>query len=132
MCDGRSWCGAKADFIAGAEADIKWAGFSFQSGPMRQSVAGVYVYGRRDGERVLAVHVGEADDIARAIAAHAEAGSPEIAESDCFYWMPQPNARLRVHVAKVITEQYLPTGNAAASPKPAASRLNQRSSAAFH
>ena len=132
MCDGRSWCGTKADFIAGGEAVPKWAGFSFQTGPLRQPVAGVYVYGRRDGERVYAVHVGEADDIARVIAADAEAGAPEIAGSDCFYWMSQPDSRLRSHVAQIVTKQYLPAGSAVSPPKPAALPERARSPAFHH
>ena len=132
MCDGNSWCGAKADFIAGAEADVKWAGFSFETGPMRQSVAGVYVYGRRDGERVYAVHVGEAEDIAQAIAAHAEDDDPAMAGSDCFYWMSQPNARLRTHIVRTIVERYHPTGNVASPLKPAAIPTIERGSTTHH
>ena len=109
MCDGRSWCGAKADFIAAAESHAQWAGFAFETGPLLQSVAGVYVYGRRDGERVRAVHVGEADDITLAMAALAEADAPQIAGSDCFYWLSQPDARLRAHIVRVIAERYHPT-----------------------
>ena len=115
MCDGKSWCGGKADFIAGAETDAKWSGFSFETGPVRHLVAGVYLFGRRDGERVHAVHVGEADDIAQAMADIAVAGGAEIAGSDCFYWMSQPNARLRAHIVRVIVERYRPSGNAALS-----------------
>ncbi len=116
MCDGRSWCGAKADFIA--EAEPKWAGFAFETGAMLQSVPGVYVYGRRDGERVHAVYVGEADDMAQAIAAHAEDGDPAVAGADRFYWMRQADTRLRTHIVRIIIERYHPAGNGAPSPKP--------------
>lgn len=111
MCDGRFWCGAKADFIAAAETEAQWAGFSFKTGPLRRSVAGVFVYGRRDGERVHAVHVGEAEDITLAMAALAGVDASEIAGADCFYWLSQPNARLRAHIVRVIAERYHLTGS---------------------
>lgn len=119
MCDGRSWCGAKADFIAKAEPDAKWAGFSFKTGPMLQSVPGVYVYGRTDGERVYAVSVGEADDMAQALAQHAETAAPAMAGADAFYWMIQPNARLRISIVQTIVERYHPTANDDLPVKPA-------------
>lgn len=118
MCDGRSWCGAKADFIAAAEPGPTWAGFAFETGPLLHPVPGVYVYGRRDGERVHAVHVGEADDIAQAIAALAEDQDPAIAGADRFYWLRQPDPRRRGHIVRVIVERYHPTGHVTPPPEP--------------
>jgi hypothetical protein len=58
MCDGRFWCGGKANFVAAANPTPDWAGFAFTSEAIPGPVAGVYLYGRQDGERMYAVYVG--------------------------------------------------------------------------
>lgn len=111
MCDGRSWCGGKADFIAAAEPAPTWAGFAFETGAVLQPIPGVYIFGRRYGERIYAVYVGEADDIARTLAAHAEEDDAVIAGADRLYWLRQPSARLRDDIVRAIVERYHPPCN---------------------
>ncbi len=117
MCDGRLWCGSKADFIAAAEPAPKWAGVGFETGRIREPVAGVYVFGRLDGERVYAVYVGEAEDIVQALAAHADEGGPAGPGADRFYWTRQDDARLRAVIVHAIVGRYRPPGNFAPPPK---------------
>ncbi len=126
MCDGRLWCGGKADFIAAAEPVAKWAGIGFQTGRIGEPMAGVYIFGRLDGERVYAVHVGEAEDILQALAAHAEDGGPAGGEADRFYWLRQDDARLRTDIVRLLVRRYRPAGNLTAPPNKAIAEWGER------
>jgi hypothetical protein len=118
MCDGRRWCGKKADFIAAAAPDPEWAGFAFETDRLREPVAGVYILGRLDGERVYAVYVGEADDIAQALAGHIEkADARTTAGADRFYWMREDDARARADITRTIVARYHPPGNIVPPPQ---------------
>ncbi len=108
MCDGRAWCSNKLDFIAAADPTPKWAGFAFNTGPMPGSVSGVYLYGRRDGERVYAVHIGETADIGRAVARLAESVGPRLDGADRFYWMAETDPGLRRQIVAALVARYRP------------------------
>lgn len=118
MCDGRLWCGGKADFIAAAAPVPKWAGFEFETGRLRETVAGVYIFGRLDGERIYAVYVGEADDIAQALAVHMEKKDARTAAgTQRFYWMRKDDAWQRADIVRAIVGRYHPPGNFAPPSK---------------
>lgn len=112
MCDGRYWCGRTLDFVAAADPSPSWGGMAFASGPVGTAVPGIYLYGRRDGERVYAVYVGETEDIAQAMTALAEAREPRLAQADRFYWMRENDPLVRRLLVDALVACYDPPGNA--------------------
>lgn len=109
--NGNGDCGDRSSSIP-VEA-TQWAGYNFQTGPVPDDVAGVYVYGRVTGEnRVEALLVGEAVDIRAALALVDPAIS---GRADRVYWMSQGNPRLRAHIERILLDRYAPSGSLAAA-----------------
>lgn len=102
-------CGGGGGQCGSHESDIPedgshWAGYAFESGPVPDDAAGVFVLAASANGRLQALQVGEGLNLAAAIAlVPAEAA----ARAEKIFWMRQGNPRLRSHIERILEERYL-------------------------
>lgn len=91
--------------------EVTFAGFVFAAGDPPAS-GGLYVLTRRIGEYLYPVLVGEAEDMAAALA-QAHLGEPTLAAglADGVFWMARENARQRNHILRDLVGKYDPPLN---------------------
>jgi truncated hemoglobin YjbI len=107
--------------VAGNPAPI-FAGFPFTSGGTPPQAPGVFVLTRRIGERLYPAFVGEAEDIAAAIA-DLRRRDPAAAATDGLFWMPRAQPRQRTHIARDLIGKFHPPLNVEHRKAPAAPEL---------
>lgn len=81
-----------------------WAGYAFESGPLPDDEAGVFVLARTEAGKLKAVEIGEGLNLAAAVAL---VPADAAAQADRLFWMRQGNPRLRSHIGRILAERYL-------------------------
>jgi|GEM_PF-2337045 len=107
MCGGGGGgqCGSFEDSIP--EDGSHWAGYAFESGPVPDDAAGVYLLAEQVDGRFQALQVGEGLNLAASLAL---VSAEVTARADKLFWMRQANPRLRAHIEMILVERYMKPG----------------------
>jgi len=93
------------------QASPTFNGFHFAAGEVPPGVAGIFVLTRQIGDFLYPALMGEAEDMATAIAA-AKTADPQLAgEVDGISWMERANARQRAHILRELIGKFEPPLN---------------------